>query len=298
MRNLKGLILLWSFMLMTISLLPASGQPLGDERNSFPLQPGNSWTYLELIYGFDNSVIDTVYYGPFLVIGNVSINDHDFSIFNSNIYFEDTLRVDEAGNVRTYSWGEESILFDFSVSYGETYSYSDVEGGREYEVFVSLEDSVDTPVGTFVNCRMFYFETLEYTDSNYQFVFCGMNGVVKMQRGMGERLSLSSGLVDGRVVVSTERTPVQPGRDTIGQAFPNPARTRSTVKLTISQIATDVELSLIDVLGRVIEVPVHRELLPGEYYIDVDVSTLSSGVYYYRLRSAGGVSTLPVVVTK
>jgi hypothetical protein len=76
--------------------------------------------------------------------------------------------------------------------------------------------------------------------------------------------------------------------------YPNPARERATVQFAVPQ-AQDVSLKLYDTLGRHV-----RTVLAGEkrgrHEMTVDVSDLSSGIYFLRFSTEGTVKTKRLTV--
>ena len=96
--------------------------------------------------------------------------------------------------------------------------------------------------------------------------------------------------------------PVTIARSAVGEAqllgtYPNPARSRATVRFALPDGAADARLALFDVLGRRVET-VARNPEPGRHERTVSVSTLSSGVYFVRLRAAGSVQTQKLTVVR
>lgn len=78
--------------------------------------------------------------------------------------------------------------------------------------------------------------------------------------------------------------------------FPNPARRRATVRFALPERA-DVTLRLYDALGRQVRTLVDGRR-GGRREAQLDVSDLSSGVYFLRLQSAGHVQTERLTVVR
>jgi hypothetical protein len=77
---------------------------------------------------------------------------------------------------------------------------------------------------------------------------------------------------------------------------PNPVRNRATVQFAVPD-QQDVTLRLYDVLGRQVRTLVN-EPRAGRHQAQVDVSDLSSGVYFLRLAAGGQVHTERVTVVR
>jgi type IX secretion system substrate protein len=83
----------------------------------------------------------------------------------------------------------------------------------------------------------------------------------------------------------------------LGQNYPNPFN--PTTKINFSIPKSDfASLRVYDILGREVKVLVNGLLTPGEYEIDFDASSLSSGMYYYSLRSGDNVNVKKMVLVK
>ena len=98
--------------------------------------------------------------------------------------------------------------------------------------------------------------------------------------------SLSDEVVVRRAVDKVELHPT----------FPNPARTRATVRYAAPEGA-EVTMRLYDVLGRVVQA-VARRAEAGRVEKQLDVSRLPSGVYFLRLRAGAEVKTQQLTVVK
>jgi len=68
------------------------------------------------------------------------------------------------------------------------------------------------------------------------------------------------------------------------QNYPNPFNPVTTINYSIS-VQTRVRLEVFDMLGRKVAELLNRPMQPGRYSVRFDASTLSSGVYIYRLQT-------------
>lgn len=69
----------------------------------------------------------------------------------------------------------------------------------------------------------------------------------------------------------------------LGAVYPVPTTGRATVDVHLNEAAT-VQISVYDVMGRRVMVRAERAMTPGIHSVDVDASTLASGVYFVRAR--------------
>lgn len=83
--------------------------------------------------------------------------------------------------------------------------------------------------------------------------------------------------------VSSENSSI-PTDYKLEQNYPNPFNPSTTIKFSLPK-TSDVKLQVIDVLGKVVETLVDEEVKAGNYKINFDASRLSSGVYYYTIKT-------------
>lgn len=81
------------------------------------------------------------------------------------------------------------------------------------------------------------------------------------------------------------------------QNYPNPFNLETIIKYRLSQTGF-VSLKLFDILGREVFTIVSKEQPSGEYHVAVNGSSLSSGLYIYRLQSGGFVDSKKLMMIK
>jgi hypothetical protein len=91
------------------------------------------------------------------------------------------------------------------------------------------------------------------------------------------------------------------------QNYPNPFNPSTTIKFTISPARTKLYaggdlrftiLKVYDVLGNEITTLINEELSAGEYKIEFNGNGLTSGIYFYQLRTGEFIQTKKMVLTK
>jgi len=83
----------------------------------------------------------------------------------------------------------------------------------------------------------------------------------------------------------------------LAQNFPNPFNPQTTIRLSVPQNQT-VKLEVFDVLGRFIQTVYQGPVEAGFRDFVFDASTLSSGVYIYRMESEFGIQTKAMTLIK
>jgi len=97
---------------------------------------------------------------------------------------------------------------------------------------------------------------------------------------------------------------VEKNQNAIVSVYPNPSNKFVTVDLKMKMVYQPVEISLLDVLGRLVSVPLKEEAIKNgkqlqngiEKQWSMDVSQLKPGVYYVRMQADNCVKTLQIQV--
>ncbi len=77
-----------------------------------------------------------------------------------------------------------------------------------------------------------------------------------------------------------------PNEFSLGQNYPNPFNPVTNIKFDIPK-SSMVKITIYDILGSGVSMPVEMRLEPGRYQLKYDASNLSSGTYFYRLYADG-----------
>ncbi len=113
------------------------------------------------------------------------------------------------------------------------------------------------------------------------------------ESGLFSRLSIL-----GTNVVSVPDEEVDVPIDfSLSQNYPNPFNPTTKIKFQISR-SSIVSLIIFDVLGEEIVTIINEEKPAGSYEFVFDASTLSSGVYFYRLQAGSLVETKKMMLMK
>jgi hypothetical protein len=101
--------------------------------------------------------------------------------------------------------------------------------------------------------------------------------------------------IDAVTGVSEENT--IPKSYALYQNYPNPFNPSTTIEFDIPE-RTNVKLIIYDILGREVKKLIDKELDPGKYKVNFDAKDLSSGVYFYTLRTPKFTKTDKMLLIK
>jgi hypothetical protein len=83
----------------------------------------------------------------------------------------------------------------------------------------------------------------------------------------------------------------------LAQNYPNPFNPSTTIQYSIAA-ATHVTLKVYNLLGEEVMTLLDQSQRAGSYSIRFDASRLSSGMYFYQLKTAEYVSTKKMILIK
>ncbi|MBU1679293.1 MAG: Ig-like domain-containing protein [Bacteroidetes bacterium] len=106
------------------------------------------------------------------------------------------------------------------------------------------------------------------------------------------------------VLVIAETWATVPNKFELFQNYPNPFNPRTIIKFSIAPVETrhasslHVQLRVYDLLGREIQTLVNEQKSPGTYEVVFDGSNLSSGTYFYKLKSGSNQIVKKMIIIK
>jgi len=100
----------------------------------------------------------------------------------------------------------------------------------------------------------------------------------------------------GATGISNQQEKV-PAKYTLSQNYPNPFNPTTNIKFGIPS-GSNVRISVFDITGRELAVPVNEFLKAGTYTYSFDGSKLTSGIYFYRITSGNFTDTRKMMLVK
>ncbi len=97
---------------------------------------------------------------------------------------------------------------------------------------------------------------------------------------------------DGSFKYSKEvETELTPEEFNLSQNYPNPFNPTTKINFRVPE-ETNVNIKIFDITGREVKEILNKKEKPGYYSITLNGSELSSGVYFYRMRTSSGYSSV------
>ncbi len=84
---------------------------------------------------------------------------------------------------------------------------------------------------------------------------------------------------------------------TLNQNYPNPFNPTTTISYSLARRSL-VKLEIVDALGKIVKTLINEEKSKGNYEVKFDASSLTSGLYFYRLQSDNFTKTKKLVLLK
>lgn len=109
----------------------------------------------------------------------------------------------------------------------------------------------------------------------------------------GETITISNPAIE---LLSVERI-IVPEQFKLYQNFPNPFNPATIIKYSLPQ-AMNVTIKIFDVLGREVVTLVNANMDAGNYEVEFQASNLSSGIYFYRLKTDRNTEIKKMILSK
>ncbi len=113
---------------------------------------------------------------------------------------------------------------------------------------------------------------------------------------------IESGFIAGLILRGLMATVPQPSAVipvafSLSQNYPNPFNPGTTIKFELP-VASQVDLTVYDILGRKVKVLVDERKDAGAYEVKFDALEMASGVYFYRMQAGHFVQTRKLLLLR
>jgi len=216
---------------------------------------------------------------------------------NSSLVFNVTGNLTNNGPLTSSSITMQGIL-DQAISIKDTSTKINnlfldaVKSGTNYQW-----NKNGTPISGATNKKL-WFPNAAPSDSGVYIANLDSSGTMTTSR----KITIGSPIV---TAIDNEKI-LQPKKFILSQNYPNPFNPSTIISYTIPSVGTghapSVLLKVYDVLGREVITLVNKEQSAGNYKINFDASSLTSGVYFYRIiagsADGGFVQTKKMILLK
>lgn len=218
---------------------------------------------------------------PLDYLGNDSeeaaiVNDNTAFIVGPNIIFKTTDR----GNTWNYTtipdMGEDSVFVSISF-YDESLGYICESGGVIYKT----TDGGNTWEKDITYKDKYVIFTSQFNNKGELFFGTSNGNIVKWKSSS----------------VDVEDNDVKINSYSLEQNYPNPFNPATTISFKIAEQGF-VILKVYDILGREAATVINEELPAGSHSVNFNASELTSGIYFYTLKSGNFSSTQKMVLIK
>jgi len=278
----------------------------------------NAYRHL-VVQGFNTNIDYTYYY--FAIPSDATANrlmvevhyydPYDFTLNTNSTITQWGSYATDPGKVET--WANESYAdgqFQKMKTKFIDHGYAVILG--EYGVTARLALGSPALNADHARYRLYYMQYITRSIDRHGLVpfywdngYTGNNAMGIFDRSTGARAypEIIKGLVDtilttnGATGVNTRNAYPNPTRFSLTQNYPNPFNPSTAISFNIPSRSL-VSLKVFDLLGKEVATIVSGELPAGSYTERWDASTMTSGIYFYRLQAGSSTETKKLVLLR
>jgi glycosidase len=161
-----------------------------------------------------------------------------------------------------------------------------IDEQRDLELSSPLTDNVTYYLNDFLNDT--YYEVKKSDLTSFSISLPSHSAGVMLLSEKIEDLVVSVELPKGEDI---------PFEYSLSQNYPNPFNPTTVINYSISQ-PSEVKIVVYDILGREIKTLVNEFKQTGNYKVNFDASSISSGIYFYQLKADKFIETKKMVLVK
>jgi len=251
-----------------------------DTANWYPLEIGNKWQFS---YG-----LDPVYYYSKEVIGDTLMpNGKVYSIVaeGSNTRYE---RNHNNHFVYSYDFSDTSeiLIYDFISEDGTIWEqpYS-----QFYRGIVKTENEFNYSLNKNTYSKIYDWVSIDSSNNSIDTLWSAWIDVwaVKVTKGLGISTDLYAAIINGDTIgtiTSVSKKSELFNNYFLFQNYPNPFNPSTEIKFILHE-NTYAEVSIYNSIGQKVEILLEGYLTKGSYKLKFNGTKMSSGIYFYMLKT-------------
>ncbi len=114
---------------------------------------------------------------------------------------------------------------------------------------------------------------------------------------LGNRVIISRNEYPELLDVNRKQIPQNPASYSLGQNYPNPFNPSTTIDYSLAEHGS-ITIKVYNLIGKEMATLVNEEKPAGNYSVKFDASSLSSGVYFYTMKSGNFTQTRKFILMK
>lgn len=230
--------------------------------------------------------------------GNIYLTGTSFNTATQNDYI--TVKYNSAG---TKLW-ESRYIGNYVNGNNSAYSMALDAAGNVYVTGASFETATGTDIVTVKYNSAGAFQWAMKNNGSVNSSFGEYAGAIALDNLNNVFVAGKNDANDG-ILIKYVQAPIGiqqngteiPEKFSLGQNYPNPFNPSTKINFSVPQSGF-VSIKLYDALGKEGAEIVNKELTAGNYTADLDASSLSAGVYFYRMNSGSFTDTKKLIVVK
>lgn len=281
-KNFRHKIFPLVFILVFFQSIKINSQ--SGEAQSFEI--GNRWIYFNDAGGGNN------YYVYKEIIGDTIINSTRYAIVKDNEYYS----YQRADSDKVYSFNlqdsTENINVDYSLNIGDTLKPNFYVVGKEITNIWGKTLRKICIRHTYIS----YWTKYWYTE------WIGFTSGEGHIPGTFYNIKLLAAIIENNIYGDTTFLDISfermiPNDFTLYQNYPNPFNSLTTINYKIPK-EINVTIKIFDCIGNEIKTLVREIKKQGYYAVEFDASNLTSGIYFYQLKTDEFISTKKMVLLR
>lgn len=203
-----------------------------------------------------------------------------------------------------YPYLEE--IKSFEDGFISFWPYGDEDGSSIYYQFLAEDGTLDYDVNYFLFCDEPCYGLSVDISKDGNIILLWMQEIYDQRAYFTQQWSLStltpiSDLIRldklGATGIEVDEGGNTPDKYQLSQNYPNPFNPSTEIKYSIPN-QSHVSIKVFDILGREVATLVNREQPVGNYEVEFDASSLTSGIYFYRIQTGEFVESKKMVLMK